>query len=114
MAPHRNGQRGQAAVELAALLPLLALLIAALWQVVLVGQAAWSVSAAARAAARAAAVGGDLDAAARRSLPAALDRRVRIRRVDDGSVEVRLRVPAVVRAISLGSVTARAHFQAQA
>ena len=113
--PHRrHHERGQAAVELAALLPLLALLIAACWQVVLVGQAAWSASAAARAAARAAAVGADIEAAARRSLPSMLDRRVRVRRVDDGSVEVRLRVPALVPAISLGSITAHGHFQSQA
>jgi hypothetical protein len=108
-----TGERGQAAAEFAALLPLLVLLTAALWQVVLVGQATWSASAAARAAARAAAIGADVDAAARRSLPGSLDRRVRVRHVDDGVVEVRLRVPALVRAISLGSVTAHARFQEQ-
>src|SRR5215213_9812502 len=101
MRGHRSSERGQAAAELAALLPLLALLIAAAWQVVLVGQAAWAAPAAARAAARAAAVGGDVDAAARRSLPDALDHRLRIRREVDGGVEVRLGIPAVVPAISL-------------
>ena len=62
-----HAQRGQAAVELVAVLPLLAALLAGLWQAALVGEAAWSAASAARAAARAAAVGGS--AAARRPRP---------------------------------------------
>ena len=109
-----TAERGQAAVELVALLPLLALLLAACWQVVLVGEAAWSVRAAARAAARAEAVGADPAAAARRALPASLDRRVRVRRVEDGGVEVRLRVRSVVPALSLGTLRAHGKFGSQA
>ena len=63
----RTWQRddGQAAVELIALLPLVALLAAGAWQLAVAGHAAWSADAAARAAARAAATGGDARAAAR-------------------------------------------------
>jgi TadE-like protein len=104
---------GQAAVELVALLPLLALLLAACWQVVLVGQTAWSASAAARGAARAAAVGSDPEVAARRSLPGGLERHLHVRRDDDG-VAVRLRIPSLVPAVSLGSLTAHGRFEAQA
>ena len=75
--PHRpppnaalRGEDGQAAVELVALLPLLALLALAAWQAVVAGQAAWLAAGAARASARAAAVGDDPAAAARRT-PAA-------------------------------------------
>ena len=49
-------EAGQATVELVALLPLMVALLAALWQVALVGYAEWAASAAARAAARAAAL----------------------------------------------------------
>jgi hypothetical protein len=49
--------RGQASVELVALLPLLALNALALWQGVVAAQAAWLAGGAARAAARAQALG---------------------------------------------------------
>ena len=60
-----DAQRGQAAVELVAVLPLVAALLAALWQLALIGDASWSAAGAARAAARAEAVGLDPRAAAR-------------------------------------------------
>ena len=60
------------------LLPLLALLALGAWQAVLAGQAAWLAAGAARASARAAAVGDDPAAAARRSLPPALERGLRV------------------------------------
>lgn len=110
--PHREG--GQAAVELVALLPVVALLLAACWQVVLIGEAAWLARAAAGAAARASAVGADPLSAARGALPASLDRRVRVRASGPGAVEVRLRIPALVAAISPGTITAHAHFTEQA
>ena len=60
-----HGEEGTASVELIAVVPflLLALLVAA--QIALAGQALWSASVAARAAARAALVGGGPAAAAR-------------------------------------------------
>ena len=54
----RRGQTGQASVETVALLPLVVVVGALLWQAVVAGQALWLSGAAARAAARAAAVGG--------------------------------------------------------
>ena len=53
----RTGQAGQAAVELVAILPVLAALLFGLWQAALWGHASWSAAAAARAAARAHALG---------------------------------------------------------
>src|SRR4051794_21915533 len=110
----RARERGQATVELAALLPLIAVGLLACWQLVLVGHAAWSAHAAARSAARAAAVGGDVLAAARASLPGSLDARVRVGEADaDGRVPVRVRVPSVLPGVRLGELTARAGFASQ-
>ena len=53
----RGDQQGQAAVELVAVLPVLVALFFGLWQVALLGHASWSAAAAARAAARAHALG---------------------------------------------------------
>ncbi|MCW3023755.1 MAG: pilus assembly protein, partial [Conexibacter sp.] len=47
-----RGEEGQAAVELVALLPVLALVAALAWQSVVAGQAWWMAGAAAREAAR--------------------------------------------------------------
>ena len=87
-------QRGQAAVELVAVLPLLAALLAALWQVALVGQAAWSAASAARAAARAAAVGGSAPRAARAHLPDRLERGLQVSADGGGRVRVTVRLPS--------------------
>ena len=88
------GEEGTASVELIAVLPflLLALLVAA--QVALAGHALWSASVAARAGARAALVGGDATAAARRALPPSLREGAK---VEDGEgVSVQVPVPAVL------------------
>src|SRR4051812_21205726 len=109
-----RSDRGQATVEFAALLPLIAVGLLACWQLVLVGHAAWSAHAAARAAARAHAVGGDELRAARASLPGALGERVRVGEAgDDGRVPVRVRVPSVLPGVRLGELTARAGFAPQ-
>ena len=104
----RAREDGQATAELAALLPCLAAVLAVAWQFVLAADATAAVATAARAAARAEAVGADPAAAARAHLPARLERDLRVERAGDGSVTVSLRVPAVVRAISLGRVQATA------
>jgi hypothetical protein len=70
----RAAQDGQAAVELVAVLPFVALLAMVLWQLAVAGQAGWLVGGAARAAARAHAVGGDAADAARAVLPPRLER----------------------------------------
>ena len=107
----RNGQNGQAAVELVAVLPVLAALLAGLWQVALVGHASWSAAAAARAAARAEALGLDARAAARAHLPAPLERGLRVRE-QGGEVTVTVRVPSVVGA-TVGHASASAAFAVQ-
>lgn len=104
---------GQAAAELVALLPLVALLLAGAWQLVLVGHAAWAAGSAARAAARAAALGADARAAARAQLPAGLEHGLQVRDRGPGTVEVTLRVPSVLGLQLLGRTTATAHFQPQ-
>lgn len=108
-----DDEDGQAAVELVALLPLLAALTALVWQAAVAGQAVWLAGSAARAAARAHAVGADTTAAARRALPSDLERGARVRGLDDGSVRVSLRVPSVLGRWHLGTVTARARLAPQ-
>ena len=108
-----RGEEGQAAVELVALLPVLALVAAMVWQSVVAGQAWWMAGAAAREAARAQALGGDPAAAARGVLPGALRDGLRVRREGDG-VAVRLAVPMVLAPrSSLGGLTVRARMEPQ-
>lgn len=110
---HASHDDGQATVELVALLPVVGLLVALLWQALLAGETVWLSGTAARAAARAAAVGGDPLLAARGVLPARFERGLRIRRAPDGEVVVALRVPAAVGGWALPAVATRARFEAQ-
>jgi hypothetical protein len=113
--PAGRGEEGQASVEMAALLPLVVLLGALLWQAVVAGQALWLSAAAARAAARAAAVGGDAEAAARGALPPRLEEGLRVRAGrGHGGVRVAVRVPSVITSGSLATVESRAAFPRQA
>jgi len=105
--PRLRDASGQASVELIAIVPLAALVVAVLWQAMLTGQAVWSSAGAARAAARAHAVGGDPLLAARGAVPGSLRRGVRVRTVGDG-VRVGVRVPLVLTGVALGSVDASA------
>jgi hypothetical protein len=104
---------GQAAVELVALLPLAALLLAGAWQLALAGHAGWAAGSAARAAARAAAIGADARSAARGELPAGLARGLRVRERGAGTVEVTLRIPPVPGLPVLGHTSATARFRPQ-
>jgi hypothetical protein len=106
-------QRGQASVELVALLPVVALLALALWQLAVAGYATWATGGAARAAARAAAVGGDPLVAARRALPGALERGLSVRADRRGAVRVRVAVPLVVGSGVLLHLDGRARLQPQ-
>lgn len=109
-----NRQRGQASVELVALLPLLAVLCAVGWQLVVAGQTVWLAGTAARAAARSHALGRDATGAARSALPVGLRRRVTVTEQADGRVSVRLRIPTVVPGGGrLGSVVREAQFAPQ-
>jgi len=103
---------GQASVETVALLPLVVLVGALLWQVVVAGQALSLSGAAARAAARAAAVGADPGAAARAALPPRLESGLHVRE-EDGGVVVAVRVPSVLSGGSLATVRSRAAFPRQ-
>jgi hypothetical protein len=104
---------GQATVELVVLLPCLLAVLAALWQLALVGYASWAVHAAARAAARAHAVGGDPARAARDHLAAALEPGLRVSSSPGGRVTVAVRVPHLPALPSPGHVRASAHFAPQ-
>ena len=110
----RPGELGQATVELVALLPLLAVIGTLLWQAVVAGQAIWFAGSAARAAARASAIGADARAAALRVLPERLEDGLEVRRERGREgVRVAIAIPAVVGAAHLGSVSARARLQDQ-
>jgi len=89
-----HGEKGTASVELVAVVPflLLAFLVAA--QIALAGQALWSASVAARAGARAAAVGGDAVAAARSALPPSMRGGAKVE--DEEGVSVRVEVPRLI------------------
>ncbi len=122
--PPIRAQRGQATVEVVALLPMLVLVALLLWQAAVAGQAIWLSASAARAAARADAVGADPVSAARATLPARLERGLRVRSAGDGDrrvagrdgedgVAVTLRIPAVLSDGAVASTTARARFAPQ-
>jgi hypothetical protein len=93
-------QRGQASVELVAAVPLVLLCALVAWQLVLAGHTAWLSAHAARAAARADAVGRSPAAAARSALPDAMERDLEVDRRREGGVRVSVRVPILVRAWS--------------
>jgi pilus assembly protein CpaE len=99
---------GQAAVEVVALLPWVAAVLLVAWQLVVLGDARSSAAIAARAAARAVAVGADPAAAARERLPRRLRRGLRVRALDGGLVSVSVRVPALAAPLDLGRVRAEA------
>ena len=110
----RNDQSGQAAVELVAVLPVLVALLAGVWQAALLGHASWSAGAAARAAARAAALGFDPRAAARAHLPGDFERGLRVRESErGGEVTVTIRVPSVIGGGRVARVSATSAFAAQ-
>lgn len=85
---------GTASVELIAVVPFLLLAVLAAAQLALAGGALWSAGVAARAGARAALVGRDAEAAARRALPASL--RAGSKVSDEDAVSVRVAVPRLL------------------
>ncbi len=92
-----NGERGTASVELVASLPLLLLAILVAAQITLAGQSLWAAAVASRAGARAALVGRDAGAAARRALPPSLREGAKVG--DAGAVSVRVVVPRLLPAL---------------
>jgi hypothetical protein len=91
-----------------ALLPWLAAVLLVAWQFVLVGDARSSAAIAARAGARAVAVGVDPAVAARERLPRRLRRGLRVEAGEGGLVSVSVRVPALAGRLRLGRVEASA------
>jgi hypothetical protein len=83
-----HGEEGTASVELVAVVPFLLLAVLAAAQIALAGQALWSASVAARAGARAAAVGGDASVAARSALPASMRQGSRVEEGEGVAVQV--------------------------
>ena len=79
-------------------MPAVLLVAAIVWQLALAGQAAWLCANAARAAARAEAVGRDGTSAARSALPRSFEKGLRVEPGRDGAVRVRVRIPVLVRA----------------
>jgi hypothetical protein len=80
-----------------AVLPLVVLVAAIVWQLALAGQALWLSAHAARAAARAEAVEADPEAAARSVVPRSLERDLRVTRTSGHAVRVELRIPMIAR-----------------
>ncbi len=93
--PALRSERGQASVELVAVLPFVLLVGALMWQLALAGHALWMTAHAARVAARADVVGKDVRAAARSALPESLERGLEVERLDEG-VRVRVRMPLLL------------------
>jgi hypothetical protein len=94
-AGHR--EEGTASVELVAAVPFLLLAVLAAAQLALAGQALWSAGVAARAGARAALVGRDGAAAARRALPETLRAGARVS--ESGGVAVQVVIPRLLPAL---------------
>jgi Flp pilus assembly protein TadG len=109
-AGHR--EEGTASVELIAVVPFLLLAVLVAVQIALAGQALWSASVAARAGARAALVGDDATAAARRALPPSLRGDSKV--ADAGDVSVQVRVPRLLPGLPRVMVGARAELDAGA
>ncbi len=91
-----RSERGQASVELVAVVPFVLLVGAVVWQLALAGHALWVTSHAARVAARADVVGRDVRAAARSALPAGLEPGLEVDRLSGGGVRVRVRMPLLL------------------
>jgi hypothetical protein len=104
--PRRSGEAGTASIELVAVLPFLLLSVLVAVQLAVAGQALWSAGVAARAGARAALVGGDAEAAARRALPSSMRHGARL--AAGGRISVEVPVPRLLPAMPPLSVTAGA------
>jgi hypothetical protein len=100
-----GSQQGAASVELVATLPLIGLALLVAIQIAVAGAALWSAAVAARAGARAEAVGGDSRAAARRALPSPLRDGAAVS--DGDGVGVKVRVPALFPGLPRLEVGAR-------
>jgi hypothetical protein len=96
LAPHQR-QAGQASVELVAMVPVVLLVGAVAWQLALAGHTAWLTAHAARAAARADAVGERPAEAARSALPRSLEDDIEVELLKRGGARVSVKVPLLIR-----------------
>jgi hypothetical protein len=80
-----------------AVLPFVLLVGLVAWQLLVAGHSLWLSASAARAAARAEAVGRSAESAARSALPTSLERDVAVERLSEGGVRVSVRVPLVLQ-----------------
>lgn len=108
----RGGESGQASVELIAAIPMMVLMALGAWQAVLAVRAQVAAVGAARAGARAVAVGGSGETAARTHVPEGFASRVRVGRSADG-LRVTVAVPAALGGARLGTVSATGRFAGQ-
>jgi hypothetical protein len=92
-----GSESGQASVEAVAVVPAVLLAAVVAWQLVLTGNTLWLCAGAARAAARADAVGLSPERAARSALPSALERGLSVERRAAGGVRVEVRLPLLLR-----------------
>jgi hypothetical protein len=99
-------EEGTASVELVAVVPFLLLAVLVAAQIGVAGLALWSAGTAARAGARAAVVGDEASAAARRALPGALRPGAEVEEED--AVSVRVRIPRLLPALPNLTVGAKA------
>lgn len=91
-----GSQRGQSSVEFLALVPAFLLACAIAWEVVLAGHTLWLAAHAARAGARAVAVGDDGLAAARSAVPRSMRRGLSLSDLGGGRVRVRVALPLLL------------------
>lgn len=89
-------ERGQGAIELVGLIPLLLVLILFAWQAILTGAAAYLASNSAQEGARAAAVGGDVTSAANAAVPGWLAESVDVQQLGGTRVKVTIRPPLLM------------------
>ena len=99
-------EEGTASIEMVAAVPFLLLAVLVAAQIGLAGGALWSAGVAARAGARAALVGGDAEAAARRALPSAMQGGAEVSSGD--AVAVRVVIPRLVPMLPRLTVGAKA------
>ena len=101
------GERGQATIEFTGILPLVAVVLILLWQIAMIGMTAAFGGHAARAGARAFAVGDDVKAAALHSLPGwwqhPKDISATVSSKDNyyGTVTVKYQIPLLIPGVSL-------------
>lgn len=98
-------QDGAISAEFVGILPLLLLVAVFGWQMLLFTSAGNSAAAAARNGARAVSTGESVHTVVERSLPSYLREHARVDRRGDGSVRVQVRVPILLRGLSVDDVT---------